>query len=79
MNRYEYKFAAICPKNKRTIFYELVLESDEMVYVEDIIMAAESQPNSYHEPLADFLHKKLGGRQTLTAHHHGVDITTVRG
>lgn len=79
MNIYQYRFASTCPNNKRPIIYELAIETDKMIYVEKIVVFVELQNPSYHEPMADALYAQFGGRQTLTAHHHGVDITTIRG
>lgn len=79
MNIYQYQFASTCPNNKRPIIYSLTIETDKMIYVEKIVVAVELQGSQYHEPMADALHAQFGGRQTLKAHHHGVDITTVRG
>jgi len=45
--------------------------------VEDIVtMCALSR--GHHEDIADGLKRSLGGKQTLSALHHGVEIETVR-
>lgn len=80
MNRYSAKFVAACPANGIPVTYRLRLETPAMVRVEAIqeaITAIGGQ--GFHEDLADALHKALGGRQRLKAHHHGVDIVTTRG
>lgn len=50
-----------------------------MIYVEHINTAIALLESAYHEQIADILHAKLGGQQTLTATHDGVLITTQRG
>ena len=77
-NTYKYQFSCGCPNNDRDVIYSLVIEHDEMIMVEDIITATRGR-NSFHETLADFLHEKFGGKQTMIAHHHGVDVETIRG
>ena len=47
--------------------------------VEHIVTATRMIRTGYHETIADALHKQFGGSQVLMAHHHGVDIKTVRG
>jgi ribosomal protein L20A (L18A) len=49
-----------------------------MIMVEDIKKHTEYTEAAYHEDIADLLYAELGGRQTLTATHHGVEIVTVR-
>jgi hypothetical protein len=53
--------------------------ADQMIPVEHIVTATGLIKFGYHENIADELHERFGGRQTLEAHHHGVDIYTVRG
>jgi hypothetical protein len=50
-----------------------------MIPVEHIVTATGMIKKGFHEEIADQLHTQLGGRQILKAHHHGVDIETVRG
>jgi hypothetical protein len=68
-----------CPNNNEAIVYSLTIESDKVIYVEHIKTAASLHKRAFHEAIADDLHVRLGGRQTMKAHHHGVDIETVRG
>lgn len=77
MNRYTHRFTATCPVNGRDVAYTLVIESAGMIKVEDII-AACNVGEALHEPLADTLLARLGGRQVMRAYHHGVEIVTVR-
>lgn len=80
MNRYRTAFVAICPANGIAVTYRLRLETPDMVRVEAIQAAiAAVGGRGFHEDIADALHKALGGRQILKAHHHGVDIRTSRG
>lgn len=79
MNIYRYTFKAKCPNNDQRIAYELTLESPTMVMVEKITGCCDELVSGFHEDLADLLLLKLGGKQTIRAHHHGVDVETVRG
>lgn len=80
MNRYSRIFVAACPNNGESIIYSLTIETKErMIQVEHIVTATALIKQGFHEQIADELHRRFGGRQTLQAHHHGVDIETVRG
>ena len=76
-NTYTHRFKARCPNNGQTINFALEIETEETLMVEDILLAC-SNLNELHEKIADNLLREFGGKQTLTAHHHGVDIKTVR-
>jgi hypothetical protein len=78
VNIYRHTFASRCPNNGALIVYALEIESDSMIQVEHITTATRLNGEGFHEAIADDLHKRFGGRQTLKAHHHGVDIETVR-
>lgn len=78
MNIYQHKFACFCPSNGQQIIYTLKIESQETILVENITAACARNECAYQEQLADFLLKRLGGKQTITAHHHGVDVVTIR-
>jgi len=79
-NRYSHQFVAACPNNGMQIIYNLVIETaDKMIQVEHITTATALIKQGFHEQIADELHRRFGGLQTLRAHHHGVDIETVRG
>ena len=79
MNTYSTRFLATCPNNGEHILYDLVIDSTAVIMVEHIVTATRMIRTGYHENIADALHKQFGGRQVLMAHHHGVDIKTVRG
>ena len=79
MNIYRYQFVSHCPNNQLPIIYSLEIETDEVIHVEHIVTAAALHDSAYHEEIADDLHERFKGRQTLKAHHHGVDIETRRG
>lgn len=80
MNRYSRIFVAACPNNGEQIIYTLIIEveADQMLQVEHIVTATALIKRGYHEQIADELHRRFGGRQVLRAHHHGVDIETIR-
>lgn len=77
MNTYTQHFRATCPNNGRSVDYVLTIESVWTILVEEI-QAAVTKLTGYHEDFADQLFAQFGGRQTLTAHHHGTDVRTVR-
>ena len=79
MNRYQLSFSARCPVNGRAVRYDVTVEtpSGRTIMVEDL-QAACAVEETLHEPLADALFVRFGGRQVITALHHGVRITTVR-
>lgn len=79
-NIYRHKFKRACPNNGLSIAYLLTIETPHVLMVEAIVEEVENLPeNGYHEEFADTLARALSGKHTLTAHHHGVDIETVRG
>ena len=79
MNRYSVKFKCICPNNKKTISYELVIETDEMIMVEELTQHIKDHcSEGYHERIADDLFCSFGGEQYMIANHHGVQIETFR-
>lgn len=79
MNKYSRIFVATCPNNSESIIYDLTIETaDRMIQVEHIVTATNLIKRGFHEQIADELHRRFGGRQVLRAHHHGVDIETVR-
>ncbi|MBI6620382.1 hypothetical protein YA0783_18910 [Pseudomonas corrugata] len=78
MNIYRHTFAAICPSDGDTILYRLELRSTAMIHVEHIKAATALIKQGWHEQIADHLSETLGGYQTITATHQGVEIETVR-
>lgn len=79
MNIYTRQFVADCPNNGQPIIYSLRIETvGRMIQVEHIVTATTLIKRGYHEQIADELHRRFGGRQALRAHHHGVDIETIR-
>lgn len=79
INVYTHQFSAYCPVNDAQIDYTLQIETTgAQIMVEDIVREVGDAP-WFHEQLADHLYARLAGKQTLKAHHHGVDIETFRG
>lgn len=78
MNTYRYQFVTACPVNGKEIRYALEIKTTSTIMVEDILDACNIEAG-FHEAIADLLYSRFGGVQTMTAHHHGVDIETVRG
>ncbi|CAN7304586.1 hypothetical protein LJR296_001428 [Cupriavidus necator] len=79
MNIYRHQFVCKCPANGAMIVYALEIASKAMIHAEHIVAACALHRSGYHEAIADALHQALGGQQTLRAHHHGVDIESLRG
>jgi hypothetical protein len=80
MNIYRHRFCVVCPSNGKQVFYELEIQSEHMIYVEKIALACQLWQQEYHEKIADSLGYQFPDtRQFLRAHHHGVDVETVRG
>lgn len=78
MNIYRHTFAAVCPADGEMIIYSLEIRSLVMIHVEHIKTAAALIKKGWHEQIADRLSEALGGDQTITATHQGVEIETVR-
>jgi hypothetical protein len=68
MNTYKTEFFCLCPLNETRIKYFLEIATDEF----------KNYASGFHELIAEDLHKKFGGKQTLVADHHGVTIETTR-
>lgn len=80
MNTYTHSFLVKCPVNDKVIRYTLTISTPGRIMVEDILAATDKLPGTgYHEDIADQLAAALPGLHVLRAHHHGVDIKTVRG
>lgn len=80
LNKYETEFFAFCPVNRVRIKYNVAIETNDIIAVEDLLdHIIEYYGEGWHEHIADDMHEKFGGRQTLTADHHSVKITTYRG
>ena len=81
MNIYRVSFTCQCMKNADRIEYHLEIKTERMIFVEDLLEAISEyrEKAAYHEPMADDLYKKLGGKQILIANHEGVEIDTRRG
>ena len=78
-NTYKTRFFSVCPINKARIDYQLTIETDKVIGVEELLtLLGGYYSEGFHELMADDLFERFGGKQTLTAHHHGVDIETVR-
>lgn len=79
MNVYRHQFVSHCPNNDQAIIYALTIETGETIYAEHITTATALHKRAFHEAIADDLYARFGGKQVITAHHHGVDIETRRG
>lgn len=79
MNIYRRQFASICPADGEYIVYSVEIQSKQMIRVEEINAAIETERKAFHEAIADRLFKEFGGVQKITAVHQGVEIETMRG
>lgn len=77
MNAYTVEFFACCPNNGIRIKYRLRIETAEVIPVEQIAAAVDAE-DGFHEEIADRMFARFGGRQVMTADHHGVQIETTR-
>lgn len=78
MNIYRHTFVAICPADGESIIYRLEIKTTSMIHVEHIKTATALIKKGWHEQIADRLSESLGGDQTITAIHQGVEIETIR-
>ena len=78
LNTYTTEFFAICPENNIRVHYKWRVETDTVLKVEDLIDEVNLHSRGYHEEIADQLQRSFGGKQNLTAFHHGVLIETTR-
>lgn len=78
MNTYRTKFFSQCPSNGVRIEYNLEIEAQAVILVEDILAHVSEYQTGYHEAIADSIHARFGGSQTIVANHHGVEIQTTR-
>lgn len=78
MNLYGVNFNVQCPANLASIAYRLEIRSNAPIPVEQIAAAVKRFRIGYHEEIADVLAALLPGHQTISAHHHGVDIVSTR-
>lgn len=78
MNIYKHKFYSSCPVNGQIIAYTLEIRTESRVMVEHIVTRCALNKSGYHETIADDLASAFPGKHILKAHHHGVDIETLR-
>jgi hypothetical protein len=78
MNTYTAKFWASCPVNGLPIDYTLTIKTGQQIRVESIQERLGQIKEGFHEEIADFLIRSIGGEQVLEAMHHGVHIKTER-
>lgn len=79
MNTYETQWHCKCPINKVRVLYRAKIETKEIISVEELLAYIEKYyQDGFHELIATALQEKFGGKQTITADHHSVTITTTR-
>lgn len=74
MNKYTFNFTCICPSDKETISYKAIIETKEMIMVENIndYIYQISGKEWFQEELTDILANKF----SITGEGHGVKVTT---
>ena len=80
MNTYTTSWFCKCPVNGIRILYTAKIETTEIIAVEELLAHIDQYyKDGFQELIATDLHEKFGGKQTITADHHSVIITTTRG
>lgn len=79
MNIYRTTFEIECPNNSHRIRYHAEIATQSVIMVERIYGHFASLTSAFHEDIADSAFEAFGGRQVIKAHHHGVDVETIRG
>lgn len=83
MNIYRHRFSAPCVNNGLSIAYEVEIQTEWTIMVEEIVETCRKVQvdleKPYHENIADVLYATFGGFQTMRAFHHGVEIESRRG
>ncbi|UIF88182.1 hypothetical protein [Cupriavidus sp. UYPR2.512] len=78
MNIYRHKFYSVHPNKGAIMVYELEIATTDVIQVEHLVTACALEKSAFHEDIADRLAERFGGKQTLRAHHNGVDIESRR-
>jgi hypothetical protein len=75
---HEFRMRSRCPVNGATDLYEVTVETDKLVKVEDILKAAASftEP-AFQEEITQKLATALECRVTTIGHHSGVRTTCI--
>lgn len=73
---HETKFSRLCPVNDAQDLYELAVETNRTVKVEDILAAIEALPaKAFQEDITTELAAKLGCSVTTIGYHSGIKTT----
>lgn len=77
--RHEFTMSAVCPVDKRPDSYQVLIETDRVIPVEDILSAAAgfSDREIWQEHLTAEIADQLGVKVTTTGFHLGVKTTVV--
>lgn len=79
MNIYSLTFKAKCPVDGSEITYDWTVHTEHVYMAEELRRIADGIGEGLHERIADALHDRFGGQQTLEATHAGgVHIKTLR-
>lgn len=81
MNTYELKAYGRCPDNMDRDAYKVVVTSDRMLNVTDIISAVTEATDTpkYQEEITREVASELKARVTITGWHQGVLVTSEAG
>ena len=79
MNTYETTHRAKCPNGSLVDTYQVKIQSQATIMVEDIISALNDAPSQiFQEDLATLLRSQIGAEITIIGSHHGIQITSFR-
>ena len=80
MNVYKLEVKARCPKDHGTDVYQVTLESDSIIFCEDIVAWFKKNAGNrrvFQESLTKQAATALGCRVTTVGHHSGIEVTCV--
>lgn len=75
MNKYKYNFRAKCPNDNKSIEYQLIIKTSDMIMAEKIVEIC-AEIDGFQELIAAELKKEFSGSIKLKGKHSGVKITT---
>lgn len=76
MNTYELSIRAMCPSDNLPDWYEMRVESNRLILVEDVLAAVKDLGAIYQEDLTRQIARRLGAKVTTVGYHYGVKVTS---
>ncbi len=76
MNKYTVHFTCLCPNDNETISYKTIIETTQMIMVEDIndYVFSLSKDKMYQEDVTEKIATKFKSSVTTFGSHQGVEI-----